>query len=628
MQIEDYENYPGTETPIIEKINQVIRTEAQKFTAVIVDVDDPDDKNRYKIRVAGVHPGDLPEDQLPWVFVQLSYGSNSGIGAKAAIEKGQYCTVKPLDIAHTDWIIIGGSNAFRKDAGDVEGGMSGSDSMEPILPDLGGGGVPNPDTQTRKDWSPIANAVLAPEFLPKIASGILEKIEQTVYNTINENLMEIEVGRMTMGGEMGGGFDEPKDGWPLIAPPINLTSKLVYQSPRSFDLKKYIKIRKKQILARISSSKYKITIQLNGVAVGRDRDGNPVPVKLSSRGILTIPGNVPFDANQGYSIMNIQYSVQSIKHPGNHASNMISVAIGKKRPTTRKATTTKRGGIFVRPIQKRGGFGCSMPSLPGMPKPGMPGMPNMMGALTPGIIINEIAKTSELGEVYKKVAYQLPNGMAFEFDGSDDNINMSIAHPAGARIEITHDGHLVFKANTLLGDMEMEVGTPTTPKPPKTPKTRAAKAPVDPFAPSIPIVPGDMDMELTPKLQILAPEGDIEMAAANLNAVLDDTINMKSPMTYLEGKGFVFDMTSGHIIAERVLLQVDDVLISGNLTVAGTISSYTDVLAPGPGLVGVENGPAVSLSTHTHGGSPAVPLGKFPKLPPPPDMSDAEADKP
>ena len=227
--LDDYEHYAEPDHPDQADANGVGSTYlGSHFTAKIIDADDPDKKNRFKIRVAGVHPSMLPEDELPWVFTKQEMGGNSGIGKKEALEEGQNVEVQPLDIANTDWVIVSGSIVHAKDAGEQKESMSADEPMDSmksgiakILPDGFGGaaGATNPDTAERKAWSPVNNPRLSPEFIPKLASTIMEKLEQTVYDTINNNLMSIVSGRFPiMDPDMpGGGFGMPPTGWPIIA---------------------------------------------------------------------------------------------------------------------------------------------------------------------------------------------------------------------------------------------------------------------------------------------------------------------------------------------------------------------------------------------------------------------------
>ena len=252
-----------------------------------------------------------------------------------------------------------------------------------------------------------------------------------------------------------------------------------------------------------------------------------------------------------------------------------------------------------------------MPGLPGMPNIPMGDLPGMMGAITPGIMIDEIAKTSELGNVWQKVVNQLPNGLSFEYDGSDDNVNFSISHPAGARIEISHEGNIVFKASTNDEMIEMDMNIKEEEKKPDIPLD-----PFDePFEPDAPPAGMKVMKMNPPKVQILSDEGDVEIAGENLKIVMDTTINAKSPLTYIEGDGLAIEMTGVHIKAEKILLEADDVEITGNLWVGGTILAAEDVFVP----MAKKSPLGWNLKT-TSGVAGAPPTVKMPIEPKPPAM--------
>jgi len=85
----------------------------KEYDAVVVANQDPEGKNRVKLRVQGHTPSDLPESELPWSLVQPEIGSNSGKGHKFTLTVGQFCKVQPLDKAETEFKVTAGSNAFR-----------------------------------------------------------------------------------------------------------------------------------------------------------------------------------------------------------------------------------------------------------------------------------------------------------------------------------------------------------------------------------------------------------------------------------------------------------------------------------------------------------------------------------
>jgi len=138
------------------------------YDAIVVDNEDPKGKNRIKIRVQGHHPGDLPEDQLPWCLVQPKIGANSGKGQKEVLSPGQFCKVKALDKAKTEFIITGGSNAFRK-----LGGSKGKPYSVIINPELFD--VPIPDLASL-DPAKLARTIFVP-LMDKLTKRLSEPVK-------------------------------------------------------------------------------------------------------------------------------------------------------------------------------------------------------------------------------------------------------------------------------------------------------------------------------------------------------------------------------------------------------------------------------------------------------------------
>jgi phage baseplate assembly protein gpV len=69
----------------------------------------------------------------------------------------------------------------------------------------------------------------------------------------------------------------------------------------------------------------------------------------------------------------------------------------------------------------------------------------VMLPVLPGYEFHEFLPESEKGKSEDKEVHQLPNKLAIEIDGSDDNANYSIKHPAGSRLEFFHDGRGILK---------------------------------------------------------------------------------------------------------------------------------------------------------------------------------------
>jgi hypothetical protein len=134
--------------------------------AVIVDNKDPEKKGRVKIRVAGVHPSDLPEDQLPWVQLSPKLGSNQGQGDKDILQIGQFAEVKALTSGMSEWMVTSGSSIVREE-------------LNQLTKFIDEDGIP---------FSNVVNDILEGEFIPKLASKIEDKIKDTVYGIIDEKL--------------------------------------------------------------------------------------------------------------------------------------------------------------------------------------------------------------------------------------------------------------------------------------------------------------------------------------------------------------------------------------------------------------------------------------------------------
>ena len=141
-----------------------------KKQAVIVDTKDPENAGRVKVRVSGVHPSDLPLDELPWMTVAPELGTNMGQGIKRILQEGMFCEVESLTHSGAEWMITNGSRLIRKE--------------------LNAGKNESPD-EDGAPFSDVFNGDLIKEFIPRIASTMMSKIMTTIYGYITRNLLNL-----------------------------------------------------------------------------------------------------------------------------------------------------------------------------------------------------------------------------------------------------------------------------------------------------------------------------------------------------------------------------------------------------------------------------------------------------
>ena len=432
------------------------------FQAQVISTKDPEKKNRVKLRVIGVHPGDLPESQLPWTQIQPGLGSNSGQGTKAALQKGQYCEVKSLDKGCTEFIVTSGSVVYKQE-------KSTSSSKR---------------TNYVKE-SETKNEDLKSAPVPFITSTDLAKLKDTAQGLMNSKLIG------AVSGALGGPTTEdpvpPTGGWPINAKNIDLRQRhnVVKQFPNDQNsIQKYVVQEKKEqhqkpgtvkeqtvdltnVDVEIVTKNGKIKEKNNKDVTGYDYQSQPDLIKIHNN-LLYIPGNILYNQSVGYSEYTIYYTAKSRAHPGNTSQGEITFTVGDVN---------------------------HVPYPPDAPPQGT--------AITPQGKVDEIPKTSEKGQTENKECNQLPNGIVIETDGSKDNINYSISHPKGARVEISHEGSIIIKG--------------------------------------------------TDQLQLLTPNGKLETVAGSVVTIVDGVVNIKCSVYYLTANKMVIDGDldiSGDIVAK------------------------------------------------------------------------------
>jgi len=433
------------------------------WDAIIVDTKDPEKRGRVKLRVEGQHPGDLPEDQLPWALVQPLLGSNSGKGIKNTISVGQFCKVKSIDTAMTEFMVVSGANAFRSKKG---------------------GGTP---------YSVIKNKELFDVPIPDLASLDPMKLGRTIFADLQAKLIDKitaeipafagTIGTCMGGGGCGGGAAggggpgvppattppvQTKPKIKIIVPKSGATQKVNVIDTRSFEnlagvqpvnipLGQFIQIEEEQLSgqkAKRAATFYDVKVTpvyntagsvISGVKeknkailVGTDAYNRPTQVTIDKM-MLQIPKNIFYKGK--FSEYYIEVDIVAISDSTIKAKAALIFTVGRPdnvKPYHYKVT---RRANFSPGLEKEidneieeidcksdskctGGYG--------------------LGAC-PGTKFKEIPRTDDKGKAEEKYVQQWENGISMVVDTSTGNKSWSLGTNDGARIEIGAQGTTLLK---------------------------------------------------------------------------------------------------------------------------------------------------------------------------------------
>lgn len=496
---------------IRETAMELVRSEqkSQKKQAVIVDNNDPDENGRVKIRVSGVHPTDLPEDQLPWVQLKPELGANMGQGSNVPLRIGQFVEVESLTSGLSEFIITGGSTIIREGIK----GLSNEKSVDT-------NNAQNNKDDDGKEFSFEFNKVLDEDFIPKIATTNLDRLIDTVYSVVESKLINIGQGisnelpkwidtinnikdqLQDIKDQFGNlNLDKEYKNNPNILnrlSEINYSSNIIYKIPyvlvaRDVELRAnpcyyyqetnlgnfsdryfftgFDDIEKMQETGifpppRLQASpEYTIIELVNKRDIkGYDFDGNVVYPEIKNRNLI-IPPNIYYGENStDYLDYELEYKIYDITNTDNFGTGIIRFRVSGK--------DYKISDNQVRIFSEENQEATTSSSGKRM-----------------DIKIKEFPPESTEGKTSEKTGIQYPSGIAIEIDGTPEketyhsteefdkstkrNANYSIKHPEGSRIEFFDDGRSIIKSKASAqvlteqnliqhADLDMEIDATNT----------------------------------------------------------------------------------------------------------------------------------------------------------------------
>jgi hypothetical protein len=434
------------------------------FPAVIIDAEDPDKAGRVKIKIPGIHPADLPDDQLPWVQVSALLGANAGQGAKKVLQKGMMVNVKSLTETASEFIVESGSHIIREELNQI-----------PAM--LDADGMP---------FANVLNEALEKEFVPKIVSTNMKKLMTTVYGTIKENLLNI--------GEGNGDPDIVVDGLWLKAKDVDFRfTKPIYSifgrnlgkfnnkfyyfnlgfappnpihEPGAPPIAPFIP-EDPDFFVPATPDNVELLLTDDGGVVGWNFDGSQGHAVLD-KWELIIPPNVSFGLNPaGYKDYTLKYKVTDKKWPWVFDEADIHIRVvgplwkpdfvksmkniyGEEKERTVNFVSKRQVELqFDMPEDIEGTlwefFKNPWEGLEGLVYCGSELREFIFSACTPEYSFQEFEPESHLGKTEDKEALVMPNGLTVEVDGSKDNAYYSVKHPSGSRFELFDDGRGILK---------------------------------------------------------------------------------------------------------------------------------------------------------------------------------------
>ena len=440
------------------KQNDILMSK-KSYQAVIVDNKDPDKKGRVKIRVSGVHPDLLNEKELPWTQVQPELGANQGQGSKKILQIGQFCTVEPLNWALSEWIVVSGSGIVREELNEKETEKSSSTGSS----STGSSSTQNEITKNNnKPFSNIKNKTLEKEIVPKLASTIKEKLNETVYGTIMSKLVKMgDLKNINPNPLLPSTTPSPTlpPLLKIIAKEVDFKHEIIYSAfgkdLGTFNESYYYYTDNPDISMRNATTENTIVELLNAEEmIGYDLEGNKVYPKIEN-GSLIIPPNLPYGENTTDSKEYfLKYKVTDKENEYNISENTIifrisgidyviaeepkdsedpEISINESNETNEyeeyEETVNTYSGLFTTNSETSNGVKI---------------------ATTPKYAFDEFKPEDEKGVTEHKEINQLPNGIAISLDGSEDNAYVSFKHPTGTRLDMFNDGRSILKSCTSM----------------------------------------------------------------------------------------------------------------------------------------------------------------------------------
>jgi len=139
--------------------------EQEQFKATVVDIYDPNESGRYKIRVHDVHSSELPIEQLPWSTVDAKLGSGKGRGSSINILKKQVVNVRPVTAGHSEWVITSGTTFFEQEGGEYSKNVEDEDNLTEET------SVPNMSTANLEKLANTVFTLIQAKLLVEIVGG-------------------------------------------------------------------------------------------------------------------------------------------------------------------------------------------------------------------------------------------------------------------------------------------------------------------------------------------------------------------------------------------------------------------------------------------------------------------------
>lgn len=259
----------------------------KEYPAYIVDIYDPDELNRYKIRVVGEHNADLPEDQLPWSVVSPGLGSGGGRGKSTNMLKGQKVGVTPTTAGKSEWIITSGSSTYEEEGKE-------SEYLQNIDSDL-----------------------IEEVPTPNISTGNIKKLAGTIFAALNTKLITAVIGAIGPSDPTS-----PPVGVKVTSSLIDLTSSPVtmQEGGNLGSLLSYITYEGHPA----GTDEVEITLTDTGGMIGFDELGNTVEPEIVNSSLI-IPAGINTDRDY-----TLTYNVVDLKEPGTPvvpSSNSIIVLV-------------------------------------------------------------------------------------------------------------------------------------------------------------------------------------------------------------------------------------------------------------------------------------------------------------
>ena len=383
----------------------------------VIDTKDPEKRGRIKVRIAGVHNTETPAEEIQWMDIKPSLGTNSGIGSKPTFQIGQMVTVNPLTPGGAEWLVTAGTNILQKELNTLFGSNKDKDGT-PFSADAN------------------KNPKLSKDVIPKIASTILSKLKETLWAVIKAKIIRAIIGKP--GGPTDpGNFDNA----PIKVDNIEfITDDLVADIfGREYPINEYVYYD----LSSLGLPIDKKPVQLEDVIIellpyddneencpgvdeelfGWNSNSEKECAKIEDFNFV-VPPNVKYTNDDGTEgkIYSVKYKVTSKTDENNTDTGSIKVKIVRQRNPKYKTIPLGAGYNFQ----------------------------TQSGVHTPQYKLEEHPPDSEKGNSEDKTVRQLPNKMSIEEDGSDDNAYYAIKHPTGSRFDLHHSGNGTLKTNADL----------------------------------------------------------------------------------------------------------------------------------------------------------------------------------